>query len=117
MGSEVIAELVSCPNCGTEGPQTKFCLNCGSLKMNMLNGSVSHTEDTTETAEQEKTPKITEPKDPSKQKSLDTQDIDIPDTSEHDPNIKDNNQIVNSISKCVNWLIPDKIKGIALASE
>lgn len=105
MGSEVIAELVSCPNCGTEGPQTKFCLNCGSLKMNMLNGSVSHTKDTTETAESEKTPKITEPKDRSKEKSLDTQDIDILDTSEYDLNVKDK---ITDLKNSVNmnfWLI------------
>ena len=32
MESELQTELVKCPNCGTLGPDTKFCLSCGTEK-------------------------------------------------------------------------------------
>jgi len=32
MESELPTELVKCPNCGTLGPNTKFCLSCGTEK-------------------------------------------------------------------------------------
>jgi len=32
MESELQTELVKCPNCGTLGPNTKFCLSCGTEK-------------------------------------------------------------------------------------
>jgi hypothetical protein len=105
MGSEVIAEIVSCPNCGTEGPPTKFCLNCGSLKMNMLDESLSHTKDPTIIAEAEKKPNVTEPKHQSEQKNIDNQDIGMFDTSEYDPNVNDKiTELKNSVNMNF-WLI------------